>query len=355
MANFYNDLNRDIQNPSQGWVYASDQYKIYQIEPSVAPDSRAKFDRVGHSIMRSVNPDWFCFKSAFGLMQMVVGNTRWDAESLKAVLERECFQATAGDVTYTVTESTGHWTVGSSLLTFEGSASELIVDNNYSHWRDKTFPADDPDGFYSAGENFVQEADGYAEPYRYMWSNRTQATRPSETAASWLDPHEQVLNESASLATNYNLGNYFDGTNRYNEFPLDLAITNGSNLRLYHFDLDEIDTDDWNMITGASTSDPVVDANLYDRGTFLDHMIGTLNPMAYCFGRDNGDATEEGVQNRLFAFIENDKFGPGGIFGLSQLMSNIGGDFDGDEESNPQQNDAGLVIAPVSFVQYDTE
>mgnify|MGYP003666406584 CR=1 FL=1 len=58
MANLYSSLTDTQPSPGAQWVYASDQYAIYEIVPSAVPNTRAKWDRVGHAIMNSINPDY---------------------------------------------------------------------------------------------------------------------------------------------------------------------------------------------------------------------------------------------------------------------------------------------------------
>ena len=328
MANLYSSLKTgSLPSAGTGWVYASDQYRIYHITPSVKPDSRAKWDRVGHSIMRSVNPDYISIRSYTGEIGMVVGSTRWDPVSLKEVMERECFQASAGDVTYTVEEGTGIWGDGSIDEEYFGITTPR-VDENFTYWRnDTTMLAND-------GANY------------FLNDIRTTATRPSETEENWIDAEygEKSLIEAASLATNYNLGNFFDGTGRYNEFPLDLAITNGSNLRLYHFDMDEIDPGDWNRSTGEALEGGDYEGtgrNLYNYGDYMDQFLGTVNPLMYCFSQDHED---DETDNRLYLFAENDKFGAGSGFALSEFISGIGGDL------GTGINDAGMVVVSPYFI-----
>ena len=89
MADLYANLTDFTSQPSPGaqWVYASDQYAIYEITPSAVPNTRAKWDRVGHTIMNSINPDYVMIRSKDGVILMVVGNTRWDAASLKQTMD----------------------------------------------------------------------------------------------------------------------------------------------------------------------------------------------------------------------------------------------------------------------------
>jgi len=327
MADLYNtDVKRGrLPSAGTGWVYNSTQYRIYHITPSVKPDSRAKWDRVGHSIMQSINPDYISIRSFTGEIGMVVGSNRWDAQSLKETMERECFQASAGDVTYTVEDSTGIWGDGTIAEEWD-SITTPLVDVNFSYWRDS-------DLLYVNGTDY------------FLASIRTQATRTGETEDDWADTVEdKALIAAASLATNYNLGNFFDGTGRYNEFPLDLAITNGGNLRLYQFDIDEIDSSDWNEATGEASEGGDYEGtgrNLYDYGDYMDQFLGTINPLMYCFSQDHED---DDVDNRLYMFAENDKFGAGTGFAFSELIFGIGGDL------GTGTNDAGMVVVAPYFI-----
>lgn len=344
MANLYSSLTQSASqpNPSEQWVYASDQYKIYEITPSAVPDTRAKWDRVGHTIMNSINPDYVMIRSFDGIILMVVGNSRWDAASLKQTMDRECFQATASDVTYTVEASTGYYSGrddGATDLTLDGFSDNPLIDENFSHWRN--FPD-------------VMQVDG-GSTY-YMNYNRTQATNPGATAATWDDETgERDLISEAAKATNYNLGNYFAG--RYNEFPLDLAITNGGNLRMYHIDMDEINQgdgtgNDTSITSGATTQTGAQTDNIYDRNGFFSVFIGACNPLMYTFSRlfdiaDGDDGSNR--DNRLVFFLEQDKFAPGGEFGMSSQIAGAGGDLEGD--GSAFDNDVGMIVAPVRFTR----
>jgi len=273
---------------------------------------------------------------------MVVGNTRWDAASLKQTMDRECFQATAGDVTYTVEASTGYYSGrddGATDLTLDGFSDNPLIDENFSHWRN--FPD-------------VMQVDG-GSTY-YMNYNRTQSTNPGASAATWDDETgERDLISEAAKATNYNLGNYFAG--RYNEFPLDLAITNGGNLRMYHIDMDEIDVGDGtgsttSITTGATGQTGAQTNNIYDRNGFLSVFIGACNPMMYTFSRqfdiaDGDDGSNR--DNRLVFFLEQDKFAPGGEFGMSSQIAGAGGDLEGD--GSAFDNDVGMIVAPVRLTR----
>ena len=344
MATLYSSLTQSASqpNPSEKWVYASDQYRIYEITPSAVPDTRAKWDRVGHTIMNSINPDYVMIRSFDGIILMVVGNSRWDAASLKQTMDRECFQATASDVTYTVEASTGYYSGrddGATDLTLDGFSDNPLIDENFSHWRN--FPD-------------VMQVDG-GSTY-YMNYNRTQATNPGGTEATWADETgERDLISEAAKATNYKLGNYFVG--RYNEFPLDLAITNGGNLRMYHIDMDEINQgdgtgNDTSITSGATTQTGAQTNNIYDRNGFLSVFIGACNPMMYTFSRqfdiaDGDDGSNR--DNRLVFFLEQDKFAPGGEFGMSSQIAGAGGDLEGD--GSAFDNDVGMIVAPVRFTR----
>jgi hypothetical protein len=335
MANLYSTLKPTlVPTAAQGWVYASAQYKIFTVIPSVTPDTRDKFDRVGHTMMIGINPDWVCMRSLDGEILMVVGATRWDSASLKQTLDRECFQEAVGDVTYTVAESTGYWSNTNPTITRNGGPSELIVNQNFTYWRDT---------------NLLEEDSGTY----YLDTSRTQAETPNQnnipgSGNFWKNSDEAILISASAKTTNWNLGNYASG--RYNEFPLDLAITNGSNLRLYHFDLDEIDTDEWNLITGEPVALGQFDGtgrNLYDYGGYFDTVIRQLNPLCYVLSRYHNNPNT--INNRLFMFAENDKFGSDSEYAHAQFIGGIGGDLE--EDGITPETDAGQVIVPIMFRQ----
>ena len=348
MADLYSSLTESASqpNPSEQWVYASDQYAIYEITPSAVPDTRAKWDRVGHTMMMSINPDYVMMRSNDGVILMVVGNSRWDAASLKQTMDRECFQATAADVTYTVTTSTGYFAGrddGADGITLGGNTDQLIVDENFSHWR-----------------NFsdVIQDDGGPGPW-YLARGRTQATLPAAAPATWDDEQgERDLIAEANNAIGYNLGNYFDGTGRYNEFPLDLAITNGGNLRMYHMDVDEIDNgdgvggNDTSVTSGATTQTGAPTSSIYDRDGYLSLLVASINPLIYTWQRYHDVADgDNGVlyTNRLVWFQEQDKYGAGSGYALATNHSLAGGDLEGDGTSG--ENDSGMIVVPVAFTQ----
>ena len=336
MANLYSSLTESASQPSpaEQWVYASDQYAIYEIVPSAVPDTRAKWDRVGHTIMNGINPDYVMMRSKDGVILMVVGNTRWDAASLKQTMDIECFQAAAADVTYTVTAGTGYF--GPRLddatgITYQGDSKKLVIDENFSHWR-----------------NFPNVMDNVGAVY-YVGRSRTSANA-NNTEDNWFltGAGEIDLVTEAAKATNYNLGNF--ATGRYNEFPLDLPITSGSNLRMYHLDLNEIITVDGGdgattiLTTGATTQSGAKTTNIYDRNGYFSQMIGAINPLMYTFMRfhDTGNA-----HNRLIYFAESDSYTPGGEHGLQRSVNGTGGDFDGDGDAFEPR--AGLIVVPVAF------
>jgi hypothetical protein len=333
MANLYSSLTDTQPSPGAQWVYASDQYAIYEIVPSAVPNTRAKWDRVGHTIMNSINPDYVMIRSKDGVILMVVGNTRWDAASLKQTMNRECFQVEAGDVTYGVYTGTGYFgdrVDNATDLTYLGNSRKLIVDENFSHWRNF------PDVIDNVGADF------------YMFRTRTTASS-GDFEDNWDTTRgERDLGTEASKATNYNLGDI--ATGRYNEFPLDLPITNGSNLRMYHMKISEIlkgdGTDNTtNLVTGATSQAGAETSNIYDRNGYFSQVIGAINPLMYTFMRSHDDITH--AQNRLIFFAEADSFTPGGELGLLRLVQGAGGDFDGDADALELQ--AGMIVVPIAF------
>ena len=336
MANLYSSLTDTQPSPGAQWVYASDQYAIYEITPTVVPNTRAKWDRVGHTIMNSINPDYVMIRSKDGVILMVVGNTRWDAASLKQTMNRECFQAEDGDVTYAANAGTGYFgprVDDATGITYLGNSKKLTVDENFSHWRNF------PDVIDNVGADF------------FMFRTRTSANA-ANTEDNWSDTGlgERDLVAEASKATNYNLGNY--ATGRYNEFPLDLPITNGSNLRLYHLDLNEITVGDGtdnntNLVTGATSQTGAKTSNIYDRDGYFSQMVSHINPLMYTFMRSHDTDAARISDNRLVYFAEADSYTPGGEYGLQRSVNGFGGDFDGDGDAFEPR--AGLMVVPIAF------
>ena len=333
MANLYSSLTDTQPSPGAQWVYASDQYAIYEIVPSAVPNTRAKWDRVGHAIMNSINPDYVMIRSKDGVILMVVGNTRWDAASLKQTMNRECFQAEDGDVTYAANAGTGYFgprVDDATGITYLGNSKKLTVDENFSHWRNF------PDVIDNVGADF------------YMFRTRTTASS-GDFEDNWDTTRgERDLGTEASKATNYNLGDI--ATGRYNEFPLDLPITNGSNLRMYHIKISEILKGDGtgnttNLVTGETSQTGAETSNIYDRNGYFSQVIGAINPLMYTFMRSHDDITH--AQNRLIFFAEADSFTPGGEHGLLRLVIGTGGNFDGD--GNALELQAGMIVVPIAF------
>jgi hypothetical protein len=264
---------------------------------------------------------------------MVVGNTRWDAASLKQTMNRECFQVEAADVTYGVYAGTGYFgdrVDNATDLTYLGNSRKLIVDENFSHWRNF------PDVIDNVGADF------------YMFRTRTTASS-GDFEDNWDTTRgERDLGTEASKATNYNLGDI--ATGRYNEFPLDLPITNGSNLRMYHMKISEILKGDGtgnttNLVTGETSQTGAETSNIYDRNGYFSQVIGAINPLMYTFMRSHDDITH--AQNRLIFFAEADSFTPGGEHGLLRLVIGTGGNFDGD--ANALELQAGMIVVPIAF------
>jgi len=51
----------------------------------------------------------------------------------------------------------------------------------------------------------------------------------------------------------------------------------------------------------------------------------------------------------LVFFLEQDKFAPGGEFGMSSQIAGAGGDLEGDGDTF--ENDVGMIVAPVRFTR----
>lgn len=290
------------KNPYDGWVYEG-EYRWYHVEPSVTPDSRAKFDRVGHKVMQQIAPAGMAMRSFNGTMELLVEDNRWDADSLKQELENSCFQAAAGDVTYTVTAATGPWDGG--LYYLSGSQGQMGVDGDLTYWREATFG-------YAEGENAPASAADLAEfgnvdasplyddgapdanGVRYYLDNQYVGVNTPGISSSTYDfelnkdQGDDVKTAFIDANINPNLGNYDSG--RYNEFPLDFWISS-SNVRIWEVDIDVYQGNDEAY---ADTADDRGWSHTQDG--YFGRFLGDINPICWTMKRkaDNDSAIGTG-------------------------------------------------------------
>jgi len=275
------------KNPYNGWVYES-EYRWYHVMPSATPDSRAKFDRVGHKVWQLIAPAGMAMRSYNGSMELLVEDNRWDADSLKQELERSCFQAAVGDVTYTVTAATAPWDGGDYYE--GGSQGQMGVDSALSYWREAVFG-------YAEGEAAPQSAqqiadfgavdasplytDGDAPVTDYLQDHYVGVNTPGIDVDIYdfernKDGGDVVKLNFMESNMNPNLGNYDSG--RYNEFPLDFWISS-SNIRIWEVDVDAYADDEAAMDTAADTGwSHTLDG-------YFGRFLGDVNPLCWTMKR----------------------------------------------------------------------
>ena len=268
------NLFGNSRSPFNGWVYESN-YKMFVCDPDSVPDSRAKFDSVGHRMMNAINPNWVVYRSHTGQIMMLVDGNRWDAASIKQTMDEQVYQATAEDTVWIVTDSDGAWTYNALDGVTHGSDNGFpVIDINYSYWRSGIVGS----VVYDAGtEDELEETITFditnANPNTFTSSLNSNELAIWNAWNSW--PHGE-----------WNLGNYFDGTGRYNEFPLDVPVS-FNNVRMFEVIVDAMN--DWitdNYGTDANEENDMDEASnsqLWRAGSPLSSVLSALNPICWTF------------------------------------------------------------------------
>jgi len=272
------NLFGNSRSPFDGWVYESN-YKMFVCDPDSVPDSRAKFDSVGHRMMKAVNPNWVVFRSHTGQIMMLVDSNRWDSASIKQTMDEQVYQATLEDTVWTVTESTGAWKYNAlDGVTHGSDGGYPVIDINYSYWRSGIVGSVVYD---AATENELEETITFditnANPNTFTSGLNGNELAIWNAWKSW--PHN-----------NWNLGNYFDGTGRYKEFPLDVPVS-FNNVRMFEVIVDAMDdwiNDTYSIVTGEEDDMDEADGQLWRAGSPLASVLGALNPICWTF-RLKGD------------------------------------------------------------------
>ena len=293
------NLFGDSRSPFNGWVYESN-YKMFVCDPDGTPDSRAKFDSVGHRMMNAINPNWVVYRSHTGQIMMLVDGNRWDAASIKQTMDEQVYQATAEDTVWTVTESTGAWTYNSFDGVTHGTDSGYpVIDINYSYWRS---------GIVGS---VVYEANAEDELEETIQLDITNAN--PNTFLNGLNSNELAIwNAWQSFPhNNWNLGNYFDGTDRYNEFPLDVPMS-FNNMRMFEVIVDAMndwitanygtDANEENDMDEIDNLDPDLNSQLWRAGSPLASVLSAINPICWTFrlkGTED-DAVDQKSANIVF-------------------------------------------------------
>jgi len=285
------------RSPFDGWVYESN-YKMFVCDPDSVPDSRAKFDSVGHRMMNAINPNWVVLRSHTGQIMMLVDGNRWDAASIKQTMDEQVYQATAEDTVWTVTESTGAWTYGALGGVTHGTDNGFpVIDINYSYWRSGIVGS----VVYDAGtEDELNETITFditnANPNTFTGGLNGTELAIWNAWKSW--PHN-----------NWNLGNY--DTGRYNEFPLDVPVS-FTNVRMFEVRVDAMsnwitdnygtDANEENDMDEINNSDPDLNSKLWRAGSPLSSVLSALNPICWTFRLkgDEGDAVDQKTNSIVF-------------------------------------------------------
>lgn len=286
------NLFGDSRSPFDGWVYESN-YKMFVCDPDSVPDSRAKFDSVGHKMMNAVNPNWVVFRSHTGQIMMLIDGNRWDAASIKQTMDEQVYQATLGDTAWTVTESTGAWTYNALDGVTHGSDSGfLVIDINYSYWRSAIVGS----VVYDANtENELNETIIFditnANPNTFTGSLNSNELAIWNAWKSW--PHNE-----------WNLGNY--DTGRYNEFPLDVPVS-FNNVRMFEVRVDAMGdwiTDNYGTDAGEENDmDGASDSQLWRAGSPLASVLSALNPICWTFRLKGDQATAVNQKSDNLVFM----------------------------------------------------
>lgn len=260
MADLHSSLNNRAElsggNPLDGWVYTS-HYKWFRATPDADAGSLAEFNTMGHSFQRAVAPNWSAVHThTNNQINMFVDSNRWDAATLKQVMDEQVYRSTVGDTTWTVAEADGAWRYGGSD---EWSNENFRMKTTaYTHLTEANFPDSLDAGDINDSTN------------RF---SAIQVLTQDDTLEGDLPAAE--YNDALRTGMNFNFGNFFDGTGRGINYPGDLATTTDS---LY---LIVLEGDDFADTDVDQTSDAFYDIN----GGF-EKMISEFNPLAYTWIKD---------------------------------------------------------------------
>ena len=285
------NLFGDSRSPFDGWVYESN-YKMFVCDPDSVPDSRAKFDSVGHRMMYAVNPNWVVFRSHTGQIMMLVDGNRWDADSIKQTMDEQVYQATAADTAWTVTESTGAWTYGALGGVTHGTDNGFpVIDINYSYWRSGIVGSV---VYEENTENELNETITFditnANPNTFTGGLNGNELAIWNAWKSW--PHNE-----------WNLGNY--NTGRYNEFPLDVPVS-FTNVRMFEVIVDAMNdwiADNYGDITGEEDDMDEADGQLWRAGSPLASVLSAINPICWTFQLKGTEGTAINQKTRSIVFM----------------------------------------------------
>jgi hypothetical protein len=245
-------------------------------------------------MMNAINPNWVVYRSHTGQIMMLVDGNRWDAASIKQTMDEQVYQATAEDTTWIVTDSDGAWTYNAADGVTHGQVEGYpVIDINYSYWRS---------GIVGS---VVYDANTEDELRETLIFDITNAN--PNTFLGFLNNDELAIwNAWQSFPHGeWNLGNYFDGTDRYNEFPLDVPVS-FNNVRMFEIRVDAMndwitdnygtDSNEENDMDGAS------DSQLWRAGSPLSSVLSAINPICWTFRLKGteGAAVDQKSDNLVF-------------------------------------------------------
>lgn len=250
MANLYNINGRTEKSggdPTAGWVYQS-QHRMFWCKPSVGNNTDADLDYVGHMIQKHIAPSYCVVQTSVDSpVCMAVDGSRWTAATLQAALDEFVGAVPSGDVTWTVTASTGAFMAGDS---WASDFEREIGAAGTSWFTDARFDGDPGSEIDVAGGKAYIDTDANAAYTRF-----------------------------ANKVNEWNLGDY--DTGRYNTYPGDMPVGT-ENLVFFAVQSDEFDDP-------QNAADDIYDLNGSGTGTagLVERIIQALNPMAYTFYKEN--------------------------------------------------------------------
>ena len=269
------NLFGNSRSPFDGWVYESN-YKMFVCDPDSVPDTRAKFDSVGHRTVNALNPNWIVVRSYTGQAMMLVDGNRWDAGSIKVQMDEQVYQSTIGDTVWTVTESTGMWWDNYDGVTHDDDNGDVIIDTTLSYWRTAN-TYNNTQVWYGLGtypnlRPTIQFDITNANPNTFTSGLNSEELAIWNTWQSW--PHGE-----------WNLGNINDDSATI-EFPLDVGIS-FNNVRMFEVKVDAMN--DW--ITANYGTDSIEEHDMDDASTSqlwraespLSSVLSAINPICWTF------------------------------------------------------------------------
>jgi len=225
---------------------------------------------------------------------MLVDSNRWDEASIKQTMDEQVYQATLGDTAWIVTDSDGAWTYNALDGVTHGTDGGFpVIDINYSYWRS---------GIVGSVVYDANTEDELNETITFDITNANP-----NTFTSGLNGNELAIWNAWNSwpHNNWNLGNYFDGTGRYNEFPLDVPVS-FNNVRMFEVIVDAMDdwiNDTYSIVTGEEDDMDEADGQLWRAGSPLASVLSVLNPICWTFRLKGTEGTAINQKSRNLVFM----------------------------------------------------